>query len=289
MIKKTALVVMTLLASILFTITTWALSKERIPCQETIINHKTGDYSFIKETSDAMVKLSIQKIKNIGNKKLAQIKLASTKNGYPITLNDLKEVHTQKIHLLIIDDSLQDYTHVHPTATSTPGIYQFEWQPKKQANYRIFADLLPLDTNIQEYAVADLTRVNSVKPKVDRTVSFQSIVDGFIFKLSFDNEKLLANKASMGSISITDQKGVPVKDLEPIMGAFAHIVGFSEDLGSVIHIHPMGKEPSKKTDRGGPELEFHIEPASTGFIKLFVQVKIKGKELYAPFGIMVQP
>jgi len=198
-------------------------------------------------------------------------------------------VHTQKIHLLIIDDSLQDYTHIHPTATNTPGVYQFEWQPKKQANYRIFADLFPLDTNSQEYAVADLTRVNNVEPKIARTVSFQSVVDGFIFKLSFDNKKLQLGKASMASISVTDQKGVPVKDLEPIMGAFAHIVGFSEDLRSVIHIHPMGKEPSKITDRGGPELEFHIEPERAGFIKLFAQVKIKGKELYAPFGIMIQP
>jgi hypothetical protein len=289
MIKKIALIVTTLSTSMLFTMPTWALSKENIPLQEIMTNPEMQSDSLIKQAVETTIKLSIQKIKNIDNKKLVQIKLTSTEDGNPITLSALKEVHTQKIHLLIIDDSLQDYTHVHPTATNIPGVYQFEWQPKKQANYRVFADLFPLNTNTQEYAVADLIRVSDVKPKVNRTESFQSVVDDFIFKLSLDNKKLQAGKASMASINVTDQKGVPVKNLEPIMGTFAHIVGFSEDLKNVIHIHPMGKEPSKISDRGGPEFEFHIEPESAGFIKLFAQVKINGKELYVPFGMMIQP
>jgi len=73
------------------------------------------------------------------------------------------------------------------------------------------------------------------------------------------------------------------------MAAYAHIVGFSEDLKSVIHVHPMGIEPAKDTDRGGPELDFHLEPSSPGFVKLFAQVKLNGKELFIPFGINIEP
>jgi hypothetical protein len=35
-------------------------------------------------------------------------------NGKPVTLNDLQEAHTEKLHLLIVDESLTDYHHEHP-------------------------------------------------------------------------------------------------------------------------------------------------------------------------------
>ncbi|HEM7301159.1 TPA: hypothetical protein U2L99_003337, partial [Legionella pneumophila] len=103
------------------------------------------------------LQLSIQEIMDKKDKKLVFIKLIDTKNNKPITLNDLIEAHTQKIHLLIIDDSLLDYSHVHPVETTIPGIYQFEWQPTlKSASYRAWADLIPTNTKTQEYVVADL-------------------------------------------------------------------------------------------------------------------------------------
>jgi hypothetical protein len=71
------------------------------------------------------------------------------------------------------------------------------------------------------------------------------------------------------------------------MGSFAHIVVFSEDMKTVVHIHRMGDEPSKETDRGGPELEIHMEPKKAGFVKIFAQIKIKGKELFVPFSFTV--
>lgn len=234
------------------------------------------------------IKLNIHKIEKKGNKKLVTIQLLKIKDDTPVTLNDLKEIHTQKIHLLIIDDSLEDYSHIHPKALSNPGLYEFEWNPKKQGNYRIWADLLPIDTDIQEYVVTDLTFNTKIKSEINRTVLMENTIEGYNFKLSFDNNNLIAGKPTMGKITITDSKGNPVKNLEPVMGAFAHIVRFSDDLKTIVHIHPMGEEPSKLTDRGGPELQFHIEPETVGFIKLFIQVNIEGKELFVPFGIIIK-
>jgi hypothetical protein len=72
------------------------------------------------------------------------------------------------------------------------------------------------------------------------------------------------------------------------MGAFAHVVGFSENYHSIMHIHPMGKEPETAQDRGGPVLHFHIDPNRPGFVKIFAQVRIKGQDFYAPFSVMVK-
>lgn len=238
--------------------------------------------------SEPTIKLSVSKMENKGDKKLVQIKLERIKDDKAVSHENLKEVHTQKVHLLIVDDSLEDYSHIHPKALKEPGLYEFEWDAKKQANYRIWADLHPLDTDAQEYVIADLVAGKDTKSEINKTVVLESTMDGYTFKLSFDSENLVIGKPSLGKITITDKDGNPVKDLEPVMGAFAHIVGFFDDRQTVVHIHPMGEEPSKPTDRGGPELQFHIVAEKAGFIKLFAQVNIKGKELFVPFGIVVK-
>ncbi|HAU1900735.1 TPA: hypothetical protein JBJ84_02005 [Legionella pneumophila] len=245
-----------------------------------------------KSETRPTMQLSIQEIIDKENKKLVLIKLSDTKSNKPITLGNLIEAHTQKIHLLIIDDNLMDYSHVHPVETTTPGVYQFEWQPNlKNATYRAWADLLPANTKTQEYIIVDFPSPKNIEGlgnHLDRQPLFESTVDGYQFKLTFDKTSLQVGQPAMGKIDIVDAKGNPVHTLEPIMGAYAHIVGFNEDFKTVTHVHPMGKEPTNNAERGGPELQFHIEPNKPGFIKLFAQVQINGKTLFAPFGIPVK-
>ncbi len=245
-----------------------------------------NDHQFTSK-EHAVIKVSVIKQENIHEKTLVQIKLTRIKDDQPIALNDLKEAHTQKVHLLIIDDSLTDYHHIHPETTNKVGVYQFEWTPKINGNYRLWADLLPVETNQQQYVAVDLIKDKKVA-EIDKASFMQSTVEGYTFKLSFENENLIAGNPVMGKIIVTNEKGEPVKTLEPVMAAYAHIVGFSENQQSVVHLHPMGTEPTKKADRGGPELEFHLQPMSPGFIKLFAQVKINGKELFVPFGINIK-
>jgi hypothetical protein len=248
---------------------------------------KTEEHQHPKAEKQATIKISLVKQEDQVGKKLTQIKLTKITDDQPVALNDLKEAHTQKVHLLIVDDSLTDYHHIHPEATKEPGVYQFEWTPKAKGSYKLWADLVPVATNEQQYVTFDLIKGEKGAP-IDKNVSLQSTVEGYTFKLSFDQDKLVAGKPVMGKIIVTDAKGDSVKTLEPIMAAYAHIVGFSEGLQSVVHIHPMGDEPTKETDRGGPELEFHLEPSAPGFIKLFAQVKLNGKELFVPFGINIE-
>ena len=72
------------------------------------------------------------------------------------------------------------------------------------------------------------------------------------------------------------------------MGAFAHIVAFYDDFATVAHVHPMGEEPKSEDQRGGPELSFHLEPEKAGFLKIYVQVKRGGKDIFIPMGVSIQ-
>ena len=113
-----------------------------------------------------------------------------------------------------------------------------------------------------------------------------SSVDGYTFTLALGGEAK-AGEAVTGNITVS-KDGKPFNQLEPVMGAFAHVVGFGEDYSSVLHIHPMGKEPTSDSERGGEKLEFHIEPEKSGFVKLFAQVRINEKDIFVPLGMMVK-
>lgn len=215
------------------------------------------------------------------------VHLADRKTGVPLTENALMLAHTQRFHALILDQSLSDYHHEHPTPADRPGDYVFTFTPQKPGGYRLWADITPAATGKQQFVMTNLKRFSSRADDVDKTVRDQVTVEGLTFALSFD-ASLRAKKAVMGKVTVS-KDGESFTGLEPVMGAYAHIVGFNEDLRTVAHVHPMGDEPEDATERGGPSLEFHIEPPKPGFTKLFVQVRVGGKDVFAPFGLKVKP
>lgn len=214
------------------------------------------------------------------------LKLNAVSDGKPLTLDDLEEAHTKKLHLLIVDPTLTDYHHIHPVAGKNPGEYVFDFTPLKNDSYRVWADVIPVATGKQEYVRTDMGAPAKEKASIDKATSMVTTVDGYTFTLALDGEPK-AGAPVMGNVVIT-KDGQPFTGLEPVMGAFAHVVGFTEDYNSVLHVHPMGKEPSNDAERGGPMLEFHIEPEKAGFVKFFAQVRIGGKDIFAPFGITVK-
>jgi hypothetical protein len=55
----------------------------------------------------------------------------TSKDGKPITPDMLEVAHTEKLHLLIVDNTLSDYHHEHPVAGQKPGEYTFEFSPAR--------------------------------------------------------------------------------------------------------------------------------------------------------------
>jgi hypothetical protein len=209
-------------------------------------------------------------------------------DGKPVTLDQLEMAHTEKIHLLIVDESLGDYHHKHPAETGTPGEYQFDFAPKHGGNYHVWADLVPKATGKQEYSKTLLAVQGSPAP-VKSTINRTATVNGFHYELATENNApLQAGKATMVKVKVKTEDGRTFQELEPVMGAFAHMVGFTSSLDSVTHVHPMGKEPESEAERGGPELSFHVMPEKPGYLKLYVQTQIRGRDEFAAFGLNVE-
>lgn len=218
------------------------------------------------------------------------VQLRAAGSGKPVTMADLMEMHTQKIHLLIVDPSLQDYHHEHPVPTDNPGEWSFTFTPKLSSSYRIFADIVPVANIVQEYAVADLPGSGPAQPIPPHPENvLKSKAGGYEFNLKFltlNGQPPAAGQVETMSVTIT-KDGKPVTTLEPVMNTFAHAVGFYEDYATVLHLHPIGGDILDPEARGGPKIEFKFYAPKAGYLRLYCQVLIGGEMIFAPFDINV--
>jgi hypothetical protein len=213
-------------------------------------------------------------------------------DGSPLTVGDLVETHGQPIHLLIVDTALSDYHREHPAQTKTPGEYTFSFTPKMTSPYRFWADIVPAATGIQELPFVDLASSGRPAPVEGRANRFNSSAGGYQFALRFTNGNHLPTRAGQArkmGIIVSDASGKPVTTLEPVMTAFAHVVGFYDDHATVLHLHPTSGDVLDPNLRGGPGLDFVLFAPKPGFIRLYCQVRIGGEMLFAPFNVNVEP
>ena len=228
----------------------------------------------------------------VAGKKVEVVIRMTKADQSPVVHADLIEMHTQPIHLLIEEPGLGDYHHEHPLPTQTPGEYVFSFTPAKTAPYRIWADLVPVATGVQELPFVDLPSAGKAAPIEDTANRFTAAAGGYQFTLAFPSGNELPTKAGQARtlrVKVTDSAGQSVTTLQPVMNAFSHLVGFYDDYQTVVHLHPGGGEVLDPELRGGPALDFILFPPRAGFIRLYCQVSIAGQMLFAPFNLNVEP
>ena len=208
------------------------------------------------------------------------------KDGKPVTIDTLEERHTRKIHLLVIDEALGDYHHLHPTPGKN-GTYTFSFTPATAHNYKVFADVKPVGGDAEMVPVALAGRDACSENCIDKKSIYEAKTGDITAKLEFDQKSLKVGTPAKGDVLLTDAKGAPVKNLEPVMGAYAHIVGFYDNFMTVAHMHPLGDEPKDAKERGASPVKFMLHPQRAGFLKLFVQIHRDGKDVFIPFGVTV--
>ena len=226
----------------------------------------------------------------VGKRANLRIRLFFLDNSQPVGLSDLEETHTRKIHLLISDITETDYHHEHPEPAGD-GEYAFSFTPQRPDTYRVWADLLPVRTHVQQYSVADIPSSTSRQAKLaeNEAENRHAEIDGYKFELSFEKDVIHERDTVAGKLRVTQPDGQPCKKLGVVMGAFGHFVGFGDEFATVLHLHPTGPLITDPEARSGPELPFYFRSNKTGLFRLFAQVKIEGKDFFPRFVLRVQP
>lgn len=227
-----------------------------------------------------------------------------TFSGKPIAPEDLLVVHEHPLHLMIVDPSLTDYQHVHPQPSSTKGEWTFSFTPRFGGTYRLFADFTPVATARGLYATADLTITgNSPAIAAASAVGRQLAVvpeypagtarafapvdqDGYHFELTPAKQPVRAAQPIDLTFTIAAPGGANVP-MQPIMGAYAHLVAFNSDRTGFAHLHPVQADPLQPPDVKRPRLAFKLTIPSAGRYVIWAQVNLGGREVFAPFWFAV--
>ena len=216
-----------------------------------------------------------------------------TASGKPIAPEDLLVTHTRRLHLLIIDPWLNDYQHVHPEPASRAGDWTFGFTPRREGVYRVFADFTPAATARGLYASADVQIGRSGLPAMYTVVlrhepSWVVERDGFRFALVPAAQPVRAKQPVDLKLLITRTGGGSVP-LQPVMGAFAHLVAFDEARSGFAHLHPVATDLLQPPDAVKPVLNFKITIPGAGSYVIWAQLNVGGRETFVPFWFDVEP
>ncbi len=201
--------------------------------------------------------------------------------GKLITPEDLKETYTNKLHVMMVDNSLNDYHHIHPGFNKDSNSFNFSFTPKIQGEYSMWSDFTLQKDASNQVQRNKIEAISDYKiPAIIQHANSAS-EDGVNIVVN-PNPPLASGRSSNLQFSVS-KDSMPVK-FEPLMGAYAHLVGFSRDGENFIHCHPLNIE-----NNNSGILQFHVEPKSDGFTRFFLQIKTGGKETIIPFGQYIQP
>jgi hypothetical protein len=211
-----------------------------------------------------------------------------TSSGRPVGPEDLSVAHTRKLHLLIVDPTLDDYQHVHPEPTKTAGEWAFTFSPRRGGNYRFFADFTPTATGRGLYASADLAVVlgEATPPVAPRARRAEVDVAGYTFGLTTARSPAQAGRPLDLKFKVRQTGGGPVA-LAPVMGAYAHLVAFDGARSGFAHLHPVESDERKTLDAINPELNFKLLIPRAGAYVIWAQVKLGGVDRFVPFPLEV--
>ena len=215
-----------------------------------------------------------------------------TSGGMSIAPYELAVTHTEKMHVMVIDASLEDYHHVHPEAVGLDGLYTFDFKPSRTGTYSVFTEIVPQRSRRQAIAFSQLEVSGEPQaPQFER--STVSEVDGVRFELVGAPETLRAGRDYRFELKTEGVDGRPV-ELEMVMGAKGHMVAFDEAHRGFAHMHPKDSVVSARTAGLGPgtqenaDLAFMFNVPNPGWYRLFAQIQVEGEAVFGRFDLKVE-
>ncbi len=187
-------------------------------------------------------------------------------------------VHERPMHLFIVGDGLEYFAHEHP-ALQRDGVFMLDVRLPRPGPYMAIAEFLPdggTPQTFQQMFTTGEAFGRAASPAIDLA---PRTVDGV--RVSLDATGIKAGETTALTFRIDDAaSGAPVTDLEPYLGASAHLLIVPVDLTEALHGHPT-------EDGRGPGIAFAPLVPRAGRYKVWIQFQRGGKVSTAAFVIEV--
>jgi hypothetical protein len=191
-------------------------------------------------------------------------------------------VHERPMHLFVVGDGLNYFVHDHP-AQQPDGVFMLDVPLPRSGPYMVIAEFLPSGGTPQVFQQVFTTGDPFTRTPAAPVDTAPKTQDGL--RVSIDASSLSTLKSGEGKLSFLIEdaaSGAPVTDLEPYLGASAHLLIVPTDLTEAIHGHPS-------EEVRGPTLSFTPVLPRPGRYKLWLQVQRAGHMSTAAFVIDVPP
>ncbi len=226
-----------------------------------------GEAAFVKEFKLEVGDERPKKAKGVSPFKL---KVEKAGQGLEIRISDASgpvkdfdTVHERKLHFIVVTKDLKSFAHVHPELRPD-GSFLLQ-EPLISGDLRLFADFAPKGKGGQVLTLP-WKQGGKVAAPVETTLKAAALkpVKG-AWVAGRTQEVLL-------------EGGAPPSELEPYLGAMAHLVMIHEDAETFVHAHPID-DPAK--------IVFLARPPKVGKYRAWVETQAKGKVYTQSFDIEV--
>lgn len=209
-----------------------------------------------------------------------QVTVTEENDKIMLTLEDLKgnpvsnlEVNHEKLlHLIIVDEHLNQYYHVHPEETG-PGKFEVGHQLKDGA-YKAFIDIKPSNLSYQVQPIEFTTGTSSTDehshPSLQVDQNFTQTING--------NSVTMKTTSLVSDEPVTLSFDVHGAKLEPYLGAMGHVVILDEHAEEYLHVHPVNEDAPV----------FETQFSEPGIYKIWAEFQINGRVSVYPFVVEVK-
>ena len=192
-------------------------------------------------------------------------------------VRDFAIVHERPLHLFVVGNGLEFFAHDHPVQQAD-GVFMIDLALPRPGPYMAIAEFQPERANAQMFQQI-FTTGGAFDPSATPAVDLApKTIDGL--RVSIDVSKVKSGEASTLAFRVDNAaSGAAVTDLEPYLGASAHLLIVASDLTEAIHGHP-------EEDRR-PALTFTPIIPRPGRYKVWLQVQRAGRVSTAAFVLEV--
>lgn len=215
--------------------------------------------------------------------------------GLPLGSEDIAISHTERLHLMVVHENLDDYHHLHPLPSGTGWVCHFA--PAATGVYRLYLDFVPLRSGrrvvLYETLSIPVGEVAGVGQGLAGATAQQTGPEGYSWQLEAPDGGLLIGQDNelrlhvRGLASENASDSSQLVPFEKTMGAYAHLAAFDRHGRGFAHLHP--RDPLAGAEVFAREgMRFLFNPDAPGRYRFWAQFRIAGQEYFVPFDLATE-
>jgi hypothetical protein len=212
--------------------------------------------------------------------------ITDTNSGTAVT--ELPLEHEWPIHLVAVSQDLTQFQHIHPEV-GADGAWTVTTTFPETANYVLFGEFVYNGQQVldrREFTVGESSQTSaSLSPDVGPKT------EGGLTESLSASQTIKNGEDESFTLHVT-RDGQPVADLEPYLGAPAHVVIVSSDTRNFSHTHGevsgMESMDSPPPSAFGPDINVHHTFPRAGLYKIWLQFGYQGSVITVPYVVEVK-